>query len=160
MKLYEITNNYQHLQALDGLEAHEIADTLEALEGDFQIKAQSIVAVRAGMDADIKAIDAEITRLQDRKKSLQAKDASVRDYLKHNMQSSGITNIKCPLFSITLAKGRDVVVIDSEPSLPDKYVTVKTSVSPDKKAILSALKSGEVVPGAHLEKSSESLRIK
>ena len=75
------------------------------------------------------------------------------------MDATGTTSIKSPLFSITLAKGRDIVVIDNADSLPDEFVNVKTTVTPDKAAILKALKDGPL-PGAHFEKSLSSIRIK
>lgn len=160
MKLYELVGQYKELQDMDDMDPQAIADTLEGVTGDIQEKAQAIVAVRAGMESDISAIDTEIARLQDRKKAIKNRDDSVRNYLKTNMEAAGITNIKCSLFSITLAKGRDVVVIDSEEDLPDEYVSVKTTVAPDKKKILDDLKAGKDVAGARLGKTDTSLRIK
>ena len=59
-------------------------------------------------------------------------------------------------------KGRyvDVGVVDDESALPDDYVRVKTTISPDNVAILSALKEGVEVPGAHMAKTASSVRIK
>jgi hypothetical protein len=87
------------------------------------------------------------------------KQDSLNEYLKSNMQASGITNIKCPLFSITLAKGRDVAVIDDEQAVPEAYKEIVKSTKIHKTSILAALKEGPV-SGARLEKSDESLRIK
>lgn len=160
MNLYELTGQYKELTTLEDMDPQAISDTLEALEGEISEKAQAIVAVRAGMESDITAIDTEIKRLQKRKEVIQNRDQSVRDYLKSNMQASGIRNIKCPYFSITLAKGRDMVEITDEGEIPDQYVSVETTVKPDKKTILTDLKNGIDVPGARLIKSDESLRIK
>ena len=160
MKLYELTAQYNELSNIQDMPPEAIADTLEALEGDIQQKAESIVAVRAGMEADVAAIDAEIKRLQARKKTIQSREASIRDYLKRNMVAAGIKSIKCHLFSITLAKGRDVVQVDDESSLPDTYVSVKTTIAPDKALILESLKAGKDVPGARIVRSEDSLRIK
>jgi len=72
-----------------------------------------------------------------------------------------ITNIKCPLFSITLAKGRDIVSVYDEDAIDSEYLTVKTSITPDKRAIMQALKGDpDSVEGATLIKSEPSLRIK
>lgn len=160
MKLYELSAQYKQLQNMDGIEPEAIADTLESIEGEIQEKAQAIVAVRLGMDADIEAIDAEIDRLTQRKKRIQSQEQSIRDYLKHNMQAIGITNIKCPLFSITLAKGREVVQIDDELELPPEFVSINTSVKPDRKKIKEALKNGDTVPGARIVRNDETLIIK
>jgi Siphovirus Gp157 len=37
---------------------------------------------------------------------------------------------------------------------------VKTTIAPDKVAILAALKEGRDIPGAHIGKSQASVRIK
>lgn len=161
MKLYELTGQYLALQKLaddPDMPEQALTDTLEALTGDIQVKAQNLLQVVRGIETDIDAVDAEIKRLQEIKKVRQNRIDSLRDYLRHNMQVSGITSIKCPLFSITLAAGRDMVVIEDESLLPKEYQRI--TVAPDKAAILAALKAGQDVPGASLTKSQESLRIK
>lgn len=161
MKLYELTGQYLQLQKLaDDPETppEVLADTLEGITGEIELKAQGLLQVVRGIESDIDALDSEIARLQEMKKVRQNRIDSLRDYLKFNMQQSGITKITCPLFSITLAAGRDVVVIDDENKLPSDLVYLKRT--PDKVRILAALKAGEDVPGANLGKSAESLRIK
>ncbi len=162
--LYKLTAQHQRLQDLaDGAPEDmltSLSDTFEAIEGEYQDKALALVTLINNMDSDSAAIDAEIARLQARKKTIKNKQTGMRDYLRDNMEASGITNIKCPLFSITLAKGRDVVSVDCENLIPAEYMAVKVSKSPDKAAILKALKTGEVIPGATITKSSPSLRIK
>jgi len=76
------------------------------------------------------------------------------------MEASGIKKIECPLFSISLAKGQEVVSITDENLLPDEYVRVKTEISPNKIALKNALKDGKEVPGAELVTGKTSLRIK
>ena len=137
-----------------------IRDTLEGLEGIFQDKAVSVVHVLTNGDSDIAALDAEIARLTDRKKHIQNAQSRLKDYLRDNMEATGTTKITSPLFTITLAKGRDMAIVDDESALPDDYVRVKTTIAPDKAAILSALKEGVEVPGAHMAKTASSVRIK
>lgn len=160
--LHQIAREHRELAKIveqDELTAEDVADTFEALEGEISAKAASLVAVVDNINADVKAVDDEIKRLQARKKTMVNKQQSLRDYLKMNMQATGITNIKCPLFSITLAKGRDIVVIDDEDNVPPGYRTVTKVVKIDKAQLLKDLKLFEV-KGAHIEKSDESLRIK
>lgn len=161
--LYAIANEHQQIiEAIDSGEftPEEMADTLEGAAGTFEEKAQSVLAYAEGLSADIDQVDAQIKRMQERKKQLSNKRQSMRDYLKRNMQLTGITNIKCPLFSITLAKGRDQVIIDDESLIPSDYVDVQVVEKVDNRALLSDLKDGLDIPGCHLEKTDESLRIK
>lgn len=160
--LREISGQYLSLLDLannDEIPIEAITDTLQGIEGEFKEKAVKVVEVINSIESDVSQIDAEIERLRARKKVITNRNQSIREYLMTNMEACEISKISCPLFTITLAKGRDVVVIDNEDELPDEYITVKTSTAPDKTAILAALKEGNVA-GAHIEKSRPSLRIK
>ena len=161
-KLYELTGQLKELENMEGDEDFAIAirDTMEAIEGEFNDKALAVSRVALNFDSDIEALDVEIKRLQDRKKTIKNRHDQLIEYLRYNMEAAEIQKVSCPLFTITLAKGRDVAIIDDEDKLPDDLMRVKTSVEPDKVAILEALKNGKEVPGAHIEKSKSSIRIK
>lgn len=161
--LRELTTELSEIRdlALDpDVPIEAIQDTMDGMEGIFHDKAINLVYVITNGDSDIDALDAEIGRLAARKKSIQGAQARLRDYLRFNMEASGIKKIESPLFTITLAAGRDIAVIDSADDLPDDYVNVKTTIAPAKADILKALKEGVDVPGAHIEKSRSSVRIK
>lgn len=163
MKLYELTEQHRDLQELaegdnDDLQT-ALADTMEAIEGEFNDKAVSLISVVKNMDLDIDSINTVIKKLQERKKTIENKQNSMREYLRLNMESSGISKISCPLFSITLGKGRDAVQIDDESKIPADYLNIKTSTSPMKADILKALNDGQDVPGCSIGKSKSSLRI-
>jgi len=161
--LYEITEKHHDLMKLaeeseDMAEA--VKDTMELIDGEFSDKAISLIKVMENIGGDIAPIDEMIARLTARKKAIQNKQASMKNYLKINMEASNIHQIKCPLFTITLAKGRDIVKIDNENEIPAEYLNIKTSMTPMKKEILAALKEGEEIKGASLTKSENSIRIK
>lgn len=164
MKLREIAQEYRQLAEMldtddEGL-AIAVRDTLDAIGGEFEQKAQAVVAIAQNLDADCAVIDAEIERLQAIKKARVTRAVDLREYLRSNMEATGIKKISCPLFSITLAAGREVAVIDNEDAIPDELVKVKAEIKPDKIEILRRLKAGEAVPGARLERSQSSIRIK
>ena len=161
--LHEITTKHRELVKLaetDDDMAQAVIDTMESIEGEFNDKATSLMAVVSNMGSDVTAIDSEIERLTARKKGIQNRQESMKNYLKINMEASGISKIKCPLFTITLAKGRDIVRIDNEDDIPTDFLNIKTSITPIKKDILAALKNGDEVEGASLVKSESSIRIK
>lgn len=162
MKLYEITEQYRELLALadDQDMAQAVSDTLEAVADDFNKKAEMVSNVVLNFQSDIASIDSEIKRLQQRKTQIKNKEDSLKEYLRMNMERTGISKISCPLFSITCAKGREVAVVDQADELPDDYVSVKTSIEPDKKKITDDLKAGVDIPGARLERTKSSIRIK
>lgn len=160
--LYELTGEMLSLQqaVADSDDPAIFADTLGAMEGLIEKKAEQICFVVKNLDPSIEGINAEIERLQARKKAITAKQDWLTNYLRENMERCGIKKIECPLFSITLAQGREIAVIDSHDAIPDEFVKVKTSIDPDKNAIAAALKDGREVPGAHLERAKSSIRIK
>lgn len=161
--LRELSHELQEVQALaldPDVPEDALRDTLDGIEGMFNDKAVRIVHVIANSDTDVDAISAEIKRLSERKRSIELAQDRLREYLRFNMDATGISKISSPLFTITLAAGRDMVEIYDEAALPDEFVRVKTVVSPEKADILKALKSGIEVPGATITKSKSSVRIK
>ena len=161
--LYDLSGQYLALAELaddPNMPPEALQDSLEGLDGAIEVKAQALLQVVAGMEGDTGAIDAEIKRLQERKRIIDNRAQRLRQYLFDNMQATGITKISCPLFAITLAKGRPVVVIDAEEEIPDEYTKTTVTRVPVKADILKALKAGEKVPGCYLGESKQSLRIK
>ncbi|NPW74976.1 siphovirus Gp157 family protein, partial [Pseudomonas aeruginosa] len=123
-------------------------------------KGKALATVVLNMDTDVEALDREIERLNDRKRAIKARQDSMKEYLRENMEAAGIKKISCPLFSITCVEGREIAVIDDEKLIPDDFTEVKTEIKPKKVDIARALKEGKKVPGAHLERAKSSIRIK
>ena len=159
MKLYEISSQMKELELLAD-EGVDIADTMEGIEASFEEKAISVMSVVLNVGTDITTLDGEIKRLQDRKKVMENREKAIKDYLLFNMEASEISKITCPLFTLTLAKGREIVQIDDVEKIPTDYLNIKTSIVPMKKEILADLKTGKEIPGTLLIKSKTSLRIK
>lgn len=162
-KLYELTGQFLALSTLaddPDMPANALADSLEGITGEIEIKAEALLQVVANMGSDVAAIDDEIDRLKHRKAVIENRRQSLRDYLQHNMEASGINKIDCPLFTITLAKPRPMAVIENESLVPAEFVQTKTITSIDKKAVLDALKAGRVIPGCVMGESKRSLLIR
>lgn len=163
-QLYHITEQYNELAALAESADEDLAvalrDTMEGIEGEFQEKGKAIAMVALNIDGDLEAIQSQIDRLTERKRVITNRRESLKEYLRTNMEASGITKITHPLFTITCGKGKPIVVIDDEKAIPDDYVNVKVTSAPDKAAIAKAIKDGIEVPGAHTEIGKSSISIK
>jgi uncharacterized protein YeeX (DUF496 family) len=158
-KLYDISKDY--IQLLDSdIDPHQLSDCLDNMVDAFEDKAHNIIAVATTLDSDINAIDAQIKRLQERKKAINSNVERLKEYLRYNMEVSGITKINHPLFSITLGKPTVTCEVTDQSLLPDDYVTVKTEIKPDKRKILKDLKEGVDVEGAVLSEGKSRLLIK
>ena len=129
-KRYDLTGQYLALAELaddPDMPGDALADSLEGIEGEIELKAQALLQVVAGMEGDTGAIDREIERLKGRKQVIQNRANRMRQYLFDNMVISGIDKIACPLFQITLAKGRPMVVVTDADVIPDKYIKTTTT---------------------------------
>ena len=160
--LYKMTGQYLALAELaddPDMPEDALADSLEGIEGEIEVKAQALLQVVAGMEGDTGAIDNEIKRLRGRKSVIQNRANRLRQYLFDNMIVSGINKISCTLFQITLAKARPIVTVNDVSLIPDVFVKTTVTTAPIKKTILAALKKGEDVPGCELGESKRSLRV-
>ena len=162
--LYTIAEQFKELAALAETADEDLAvalrDTMEGIEGEFQEKGKAIAMITLNIDGDLEAIQSQIDRLTERKRIINNRKESLKEYLRTNMDAAGITKITHPLFTITCGKGKPIVVIDDEKAIPDDFVNVKVTSAPDKAAIAKALKDGQEVPGAHSEIGKSSISIK
>ena len=162
--LYEITQDY--LQILSMMEDPELdpqtlADTMEAVEGELEIKAENYAKVMKNLEADVTGIKAEIERLSERKKTIENNIKNMKSALQMAMETTGKTKFKTELFSFNIQKNAPTVVIDaSDPNnIPPDFLKFKEP-EVDKTAIKAAIQNGMDLTGvAHLDQS-ESLRIK
>ena len=159
MKLYELTGALADLSSMD-LDDEAVKTSLECIQGDFNDKAVAIIKLSENLSADTSAIDAEIKRLQERKKAIENRRKSLREYLLHNMQAANIPKIECPLFTATLRKGVESVEVTDLSLVPDEFVNVEVVTSADKKAIKAALSAGKEVLGATLKRGETTIVIK
>lgn len=165
MTLYELTSEYLDLLAMledPDIDEEVLADTLEAIGGELEIKADGYARVMRQMDADAKAIEAEEKRLYRRRKSLENRSAWLKSRLQNVMEVTGKTKFKTELFSFGIQKNPARVVIDDPSRIYEEYL-IEQEPKIDTAAINAALKDPEEAARwdgiAHLEQS-ESLRIR
>ncbi len=157
--LYEITEAHKELEKLED-EGLDIGDTFEAVEASFNDKAISVVHVIQNMGGNVSALETEIDRLSKRLKTVKNRQESIKEYLRFNMEATGINKISCDLFTISIKQGRDIVQIDDDSLIPTDYLNIKTSSTPMKREILADLKTGKEIAGASMVKSKSSISIK
>lgn len=139
--LYKISDRY--LAAIQFFENNDlddevVSDTLEAIEGEMEEKGINIASYIGNIEATADAINTAIKQMQARKKAIENKADSLRNYLKMNMERTGITEISCPYFQIKIKKRPASVLITDESLIPNKFKTKKIIWTVDKKAIKDA----------------------
>lgn len=126
-------------------------------------KQLAVVAWLKNNDANIELLDGAIKKLQERKKIMQKRYESLKDYLFCNMKAHGISEINANdmTFTAKIKKNPPKLVIDDAGAIPTELYVYPPAPAPypDNEAIKAKLKAGEVVEGAHLEQG-ERLDIK
>lgn len=156
--LYALTEQYRSLQALaasEDCDEQALADTLEGLQGDIQIKGANVAAVYLNMVAMHSAMIDAAKRITERAGVLDRKAEHLRQYLKTAMQATGVTKIETPELVAAIRKNPPSVAVTDEGAVPDRFKVTPEPPPPrvDKKAVLAALKAGEDVPGCSLNLS-------
>jgi hypothetical protein len=156
MKLYEIANDYLALmQAIDDEEIPEeaIADTLEAITGEIEVKADNVACLLKNIDADVKAIKEEEKRLAERRKAKEKAHERLKQYLSDVLQRTGINKVETARNSISFRKSESVEVDESFIAWAVEYrddLIKFGEPTADKTAIKKALKDGAKIVGAQL----------
>lgn len=157
LKLYEIQNNY--LVALDlftdpdvDIPPEAVADTLEAITGEFEQKAVNVAAFARQMEAEAEAIKAAEERMDRRRKALENRARWLRDYVKIGMEVVGVKKVSSPWFVLAIQNNPAAVEITDPAAVPGEFMRQPEPPppAPDKTAIKAAWASGQPVPGTRL----------
>ena len=137
-----------------------VADTLESLGGELEVKAQAVGHMIRRLEADAAAIKQWAQTANDRAKAVQARADSLHAYLSANLAACGIQRVEGPGIALSWRKS-SAVVIDEPGLIPAEFMRQPEPPppAPDKRAIGDAIKAGAEVPGAHIETRS-NLQIK
>jgi transcriptional regulator of heat shock response len=153
IKLYEISQNYsQLLDMADVLDEQTFQDTLQAIEEVLEDKVENIGKFVRCLDADIEAIKTEEKRLAEKRKALENKVTSVKEYVQHEMEVAGLNKVKRPTVTVSIQANPPSVDVMDESLIPSIYMVPQPSKI-DKRAILTALKEGEFIPGAAIKQT-------
>jgi hypothetical protein len=133
-----------------------IADTLEGEAGELEKKAVGVVMVARNMEASADAIEAAAKDMMARAKAQRARAGWLREYVRGAMEHTGIKQIECPHFRVSLRANPESVDVFDAAQVPAQYLKTPEPPPPavDKTAVKAALKLGQDVPGARLVRGS------
>lgn len=145
----DLAHDETALAALLGPEAGDVRDILSRLLQGVQ-HASAMADAAAEMLANLKG-------RQDRYKR---RAESMRGTLFAILDAIGERKMEFAYGTISVSAGRETAIITDEAALDDRFVRVVTTRTPDKAAILTALRDGEVVDGATLANGLPVLTIR
>ena len=156
MKLYEIANDYMALMnAIDNDEIPEEAllDTLEAITGEIEVKADNIACMLKELDAEIGAIKAEENKLAERRKSKERAYDRLKEYLSDTLIRVGLDKVETARNKITFRKSESVEIGEGfyewAKAHRDDLLTYAEPKA-NKTEIKKALKEGAEIVGAEI----------
>jgi hypothetical protein len=152
-QLYQIADDYQEafnkLEELD-FDQQTIEDSLSLIKTDFDSKAINVGSFVKNLESNIKAMRDAESSIANRRKILQNKIDSIKEYLKTNMEKCGITHIHSPYFDIKLKKNPQSLQLLNEVNIPMEYFEKVTITHLDKAKIKEDLKQGIKINGCSL----------
>lgn len=160
--LYEITGDYlrllEMLEEEESIDPQTFKDTLEGIEGEFEIKADGYARIIKQLRAESEKYAVEVERMQARMETLANNEKRLKQYLYDSMKATGKVKFKTDLFSFSIQKNGGVQPMEIVPDveIPDEYCRKE----PDNTKIREALKNGAELPFAVLKERGEHLSIR
>jgi hypothetical protein len=151
--LYALVAQHKALEAIDpeDIDEQTLLATLEGLEGEIALKAQSCAAVIRNMECFAEAVEDAAKKMKQRADLINSRVEKVRAYVMKQMDILGRDKIQTPEFTVQIKKNPPSLVIDDMDKIPAKYkYTPVPAVQVDKMGIRDDLNNGDEVPGAHL----------
>lgn len=162
LSLYNIQQEYISLAEQiidnDGLLSEEMEAALQINKDQLENKSQCYGFIVRQLEGECDMIDNEIKRLEAMKKSRGKTVDRLKESVSKAMQLYEIEKIETPTLKISFRKSESIE-IEEESLIDEKYMTVKTTKTPDKKAIKEAIKAGEIVLGVTL-KENQNIQFK
>jgi hypothetical protein len=163
MKLYELNSAFINVRSMfeDGdVDQQAFTDTIEQIDLDIEEKIKNCVIMMREHDRNIESLKAEIDRLDKLVKSESAAAEWLEGYISQSMEATKKDKIDLGLFKLTLKAATKKTKVLDESKIPSEFfVTIPESKQLDKRALLAALKLGEI-EGAELEDGKRALTIR
>src|SRR5690554_4252902 len=119
MNLYQLTDEFQSLAAMDAGDddafAEALAETLDAQSSQVEDKIEATIIVARQLESDAEACKAEAKRLTERARAFERNAKACKDRALWAMETTGRDKIKRQLFTIKI--GRATSELQSRPHL-------------------------------------------
>ena len=156
--LYELTWKYKEIQN-HLLNDDDYPVELIAADEEINSKIENYGFVIRNLESDSDALDAEIERLMDRKKTTDKAIDRMKEMVMNAMKATDKTKLTTPHFKFTVARAGGKTPVKITGDVPHEWCKVK--YEPDKDKIRTAMEEdGEIFEFAELGERKEYLRMK
>lgn len=146
MRLYEITDIYANLEAIE--DDVDISSALANVEGALEDKLESIAKVIKNLDAMAEAYEDEERRLRDKKLAAKKRIDGLKKYVKNNLEVIGKDKMEAGIFKWSLQYSPPKLVITDESKIPDEFFVIERK--PIKSEIKKAIEAEQTIDGAEI----------
>lgn len=151
MNLFELNQKYKELEEREDLDPAVIADTLEAIADEREVKLDNVATWIEKNKMQIDWVTEKVKALQAKKASLTNLNKSLQEYMTQSLDDAGIKELQTENHILKPRNYKASVVVDSLDDLPEEFKQTKTEVTADKKELYKVLKDNQEIPGAHLK---------
>lgn len=133
------------------------SDVLEGQTSFYEVINQAI-DIKLDADAMVEGIKLREQALEARRKRFEDKSDAMRVVIQQLMEAANQQKVTLPVATLSTQAGRSRTVVYQPEVLPQGFFSLVRK--PDTKAITEALKAGEDIPGATLERGHPTLAIR
>lgn len=147
MTLYQLEEEFRQISAElfdnDGEITPELEQKMTINADNLERKAVGYAMVIKEEEAELKAIEAHIKYLTEKKKTKEGKIEALKKRVAYAMDLYGKADVKTPLGKIWLQRSTALEIIDKD-AIPEEYILVQQVIKIDNAALKSAVIAGQV----------------
>lgn len=166
MHLYELTEEYRNLELTllesDDQNNEAIKAQFESISEQLNVKAENIAKIILNYDGELEATTKELSRLQQRKKTLENKIEYLKKYVLEQMQIAKLEEISGEILNLTVCKSPKSIIITDKDKVPLEFrIEIPATFEIDKKSVLKHFENtGEILDGTKVITDNKYLKIK
>ena len=159
MTLYELTSQFQWLLLLaedPEVDPQTLADTMEGLTGEIEVKAEGYAVVIGEIETEIAKFQKEKARIEKTISGLMNNAKSMKESLMNTMDVMGKKKIQTEHYKISIRGNGGIRPMKITGDVPAEYCKLE----PDNGLIRKALDEGKELEFAHFEERGVHLSIR
>ena len=106
----------------EGIDEQMILDTLEAIEGDIEVKAEGYAKLIKTIEAEVAMFKLEESRLAERRKARETKVKTLKNNLQEAMEQVGKPKFDSGTFGFNIQNNPPSVDVEDEGKIPKAYL--------------------------------------